>query len=361
VNESWKGDLVAYARSLGFERVGITSAEPLQKEESFLKNWLSQGRAGEMAYLERDPQRRARPAELLPGARSVIALAMSYADPSPYPLPSGRGPTAGNEVLAFSLQGEGGRRPDEGIVARYAWGGDYHKTINKRLQSLVRYLEAFAPEIQCRTFVDTGPLLERGLARRAGLGFIGKNTMLITKGLGSWVFLASIITTLDLPADAPDERNCGECRLCIDACPTEAITAPFELDARRCIAYLTIEKDGAIDTELREKMGGWVFGCDICQDVCPHNATARQTHVDMPTLNQILSIKDDAEFAVLFARSAIMRAGREGLLRNACVAAANLGRDDLIPRLQSIFENDSSPTVREHAAWALGKLTGQKI
>jgi epoxyqueuosine reductase len=348
MNESLKRNLVAYAHSLGFERVGITSVAPLDKEEDFLKNWLSKGRAGEMAYLAREPERRAQPEKLLPGARSVIALAMSY--------------------------GTDGA-PSDGRIARYAWGGDYHKVINKRLQSFVRYLEALSSGVQCRTYVDTGPLLERALAQRAGLGFIGKNTMLITKGLGSWVFLANVITTLDLPLDAPDERRCGECRLCIDACPTEAITAPFELDARRCIAYLTIEKDGSLDAELRGKMEGWIFGCDICQEVCPHNAGARhprrsqagdpwiphQKLWGMTSLNQILLIKDEAEFSEMFAGTAMMRAGREGLVRNACVAAANLDRKDLIPRLQKLAGNDSSPIVREQAAWALETLHAKDV
>jgi epoxyqueuosine reductase len=319
--------------------VGITSAAPLNKEEAFLKNWLTEGRAGEMSYLEREPERRARPDQLLPGAKSVIAMAMTYGSES---------------------KGEKG----EGQIARYAYGDDYHKVITKRLQSFVRYLEALSSGVQCRTFVDTGPLLERALAQRAGLGFIGKNTMLITKKLGSWVFLASVITTLELAEDAPDERNCGECRLCIDACPTEAITAPFELDARRCIAYLTIEKDGSLDADLRGKMGGWVFGCDICQEVCPHNVPNRQSQTALPgltTLNNILSIRDDAEFKELFAGTALMRAGRDGLLRNACVAAANLDRKDLIPHLQNLAGNDSSLRVREHAAWALDSLSAKQV
>lgn len=340
-----KQDLMAYARSLGFERVGVTSSSPLLKEGEFLSRWLAEGRAGEMGYLERQSERRSRPADLLPGAKSVIALAMTY----------GHGD---------------GESTNEGRIARYAWGKDYHKVIGKRLDSFVRYLEALSPDCKCRTFVDTGPLLERGLAQRAGLGFIGKNTMLITKGMGSWVFLASVVSTLELPADAPDERTCGECRLCIDACPTQAITAPFELDPRRCIAYLTIESERAIPEGLRPKMGGWIFGCDICQEACPHN-TIKALPSPQPsplyegrgskgegwlTLSRILDIQSDEEFRQGFEGTPLMRSGREGLLRNACVAAANLGRKDLTPRLLELSRSDSSPIVREHAAAALETL-----
>jgi epoxyqueuosine reductase len=359
-----KENLIRYAGSLGFERVGVTRAQRLEKEEAHLKRWIAEGRAGEMDYLEREPERRARPAELLAGAKSVIALAMNYSEPSPFPLPKGRGPS-----FAFSLQGEGGRRPDEGEgrVARYTQGRDYHKTIRKRLDSFVRYLEALAPGAECRTFVDTGPLLERAVAQQAGIGFIGKNTMLITKGLGSWVFLASVITTLDLPADSPDERSCGECRLCIDACPTQAITEPYRLDARLCIAYLTIEQDGPIPETLREKTGPWAFGCDICQEVCPHNALSFRRKPESISswtpasagvtagLAEILSIRTEDEFQKLFGGTAITRSGREGLIRNACVAAANLGRTDLLPNLTRLT-SDPSALVREHAAWAVERL-----
>ena len=367
-NDSLKRDLVAYVRSLGFSRVGITSADPLNKEETFLKSWLAEGRAGDMAYLKREPERRARPTELLPGARSVIALAMSYSAPSSSsPAVAGRGSSHAVQRMdsppeAAENDVQKGSIPDvpEGRLARYAWGWDYHAVIRKRLLAFTRYLEALAPNERCKIFVDTGPLLERALAHRAGLGFIGKNTMLITRGLGSWVFLAHVITTLDLPLDAPDERSCGECRLCIEACPTGAIAEPFVLDARRCIAYLTIELDGSINQELRGKTGGWVFGCDMCQEVCPHNKLKRagERMSGGLKLKEILEINDDADFHKHFAGTALMRAGRAGLLRNACVAAANLGRNDLIPRLEKLSRNDSSPIVREYAAWALERLGG---
>jgi epoxyqueuosine reductase len=347
-----KSRLIRYAGSLGFERVGVMPAAPLQKEEASLKRWIAEGRAGEMDYMESAPERRARPVELLPGAKSVIALAMNYSASSP--AASGRGPigspltTAGNDV-------------SEGRVARYARGPDYHKVIRKRLDSFVRYLEALAPGTECRTFVDTGPLLERAVAQRAGLGFIGKNTMLITKGLGSWVFLASVITTLDIAADSPDERSCGECRLCIDACPTQAITEPYQLDARLCIAYLTIEQDGLIPETLREKIGPWAFGCDICQEVCPHNA--RSTNADLTLgLAEVLALESEQEFEKRFAGTSMMRSGHDGLIRNACIAAGNLGRTDLLPVLKRLAQN-KNPLISEHAAWAverLGSISDQK-
>jgi epoxyqueuosine reductase len=178
--------------------------------------------------------------------------------------------------------------------------------------------------------------------------------MLITKGLGSWVFLASIITTLDLPADSPDERSCGECRLCIDACPTQAITEPYHLDARLCIAYLTIEQDGTIPENLREKTGPWTFGCDICQEVCPHNARQTGSGLELG-LAQVLSLRSEQKYQEHFGGTALKRSGREGLLRNACVAAANLGRADLLPLLVGL-SSDPSALVREHAAWAVEQL-----
>jgi epoxyqueuosine reductase len=298
-----KSDILAYAHSLGFERAAVTNAADLEKDQAALGHWLEQGHAGTMAYMENNWERRARPEALLPNARSVIALAMSYYTPAP---------------------------EQEVRIARYAWGKDYHKVIEKRLDALVRYIEALAPDVACRSYVDSGPVLERALARKAGLGFIGKNTMLITRGLGSYVFLASVITTLELPADAPDDRTCGTCTLCIDACPTQAITEPYQIDARRCISYLTIESKEETPPELRPNVGNWLFGCDICQDVCPHNTRVPSTSVtefqaEQPSwsLQEILSLKSDAEFAERFSGSPIKRAKREGLQRNARVVLEN--------------------------------------
>ena len=303
-----KSDIIAYARSLGFGRIGFTTPAALERDENALSHWLLQGHAGGMTYMEKNWQSRARPAELLPGARSVIALAMSYYD----------GPA--------STVDEG-----TGRVARYAWGKDYHKVIQKRLESLVRYIEAMAPDAVCKSYVDTGPLLERAVSQKAGLGFIGKNTMLISRGLGSYVFLASVLTTLDLPADLPDTRSCGSCTLCIDACPTQALTGPYQLDARRCISYLTIESKEDVPEALRAQVGDWVFGCDICQDVCPHNTRIPKTTVTEfrsstgPTLNlaDVLALKSDAEFDARFAGTPLKRAKRSGLQRNARLVLEN--------------------------------------
>ncbi len=346
-----KSSLVRYARSLGFERVGIARAVSLPAQEHHLQEWLAQGCAGSMHYMEQNPARRARPDQLLPGAKSVIALAMRYDNPR-----------VGDGVSEYRSNS---RYPDtplpryphtkEGRAARYARGKDYHRVIRKRLDALVRYLEALAPEARYKGLVDTGPLLERAFAQKAGLGFIGKNTMLITRGLGSWVFLASVITTLDLPPDRSDERSCGECRLCLAACPTQAITEPYHLDARLCIAYWTIEHGGSLPQDLRKKMGPWVFGCDVCQEVCPHNALDLAGAFEMG-LRELLSIPTEDAFAQAFSGTAFMRAGRSGMIRNACVAAANLQRKDLLPQLQALCD-DRELVVREHAAWAVEKLS----
>jgi epoxyqueuosine reductase len=306
---SLQADIVAYAQSLGFDRVGITSADPLPDAEQRLGAWVQNGFGGEMTYMAENWRSRARPSERLEGARSVIALAVSYYSGDPEPA-AGRG-----------------------RIARYAWGKDYHKVLEKRLASLCRYIEALAPEAKTRNYVDTGPLLERGLAQRAGLGFIGKNTMLITRKLGSWVFLACVLTTLELAEDSPDQRSCGSCTLCIDACPTEALTEPFQLDARRCISYLTIESRNPMPESLQSQVGDWIFGCDICQEVCPHNSRPAFTPIAEfrpeagagPTLNpeSVLAIPSDEDFAERFGGTPLKRAKRTGLQRNAKVVLEN--------------------------------------
>lgn len=334
-----KDDLKRYAESLGFERLGVTSAQSLTRDEKFLESWLEAGRFGEMDYMNREPQKRAQPKAHLPSAQSVISMAMNY------------------------YTGEPKRDVGEGKVARYAWGKDYHKVIGKRLEAFVRYLESQSPESVHRTFLDTGPLLERAFAQQAGLGFIGKNTMLITKGLGSWVFLATIVTSAEIPIDGPDTRNCGTCRLCIDACPTEAITEAYSLDARRCLSYLTIEAEGPVAVELRGENEGWIFGCDICQEVCPHNTRTPLATVDafqggeknILTLAEILSLSNNVDFKARFASSPVIRAGMEGLQGNACLAAVTLKRRDLLPQIDALRRSASS-TLRDHAEWAYGQL-----
>jgi epoxyqueuosine reductase len=376
-----KHDISAYARSLGFGRIGISAAVPMESAEKSLGAWLENGCAGTMDYMEKNWQTRARPGAQLPGARSVISLAVSYYDASPSPQPS---PLEGERETNKSprpLGGEVSRRPatrrkswrgqGEGRIARYAWGKDYHKVIEKRLDSLVRYIEALVPDARCKTYLDTGPLLERAAAQRSGLGFIGKNTMLITRGLGSWVFLASVVTTLDLPADEPDNRTCGSCTLCIDACPTQALTGPYHLDARRCIAYLTIESKDVVPVELRSQTKEWLFGCDVCQEVCPHNTRVEPAAVADLTaaaglgpsidLKEILAIENDAEFDQRFMGTPLRRSKRHGLIRNACLSAAQQNRTDLLPRLETLARKDPHPVVREHARWAADRLSHGNI
>lgn len=336
----FKQTLARYAKSLGFERFGVTSAFPAEQPSTYLKSWLDRGCAGEMDYLRRDPNKRSAPVAHLPGAQSVIALAASY------------------------WTGESSRPDWEGKVASYARGKDYHSVLRKRLDSFVRYAESLAPDAEFRTFLDTGPLLEKHFAQQAGLGFMGKNTMLITKGLGSWVFLAHVVTTIVLPSDAPDLRSCGDCRLCIDACPTQAITAPYSLDPRRCISYLTIELKSAVPIDLRDKVAGWLFGCDICQDVCPHNTRVPKSPIEafrpresgLVSLRELLNISDPQTFERLFEGSPLKRPGLEGLQRNACLAAVSLGRQDLIEPITRLASRSISPALRETASWAVHRL-----
>ncbi len=361
-----KQQITLYAQSLGFDRVGFTSAEPLSRAEPLFAEWLAEGRAGEMDYLEKAPTRRTRPSGHVPGAKSVIALAVNY-NPEKW-IGSSVGRRSGKMPIDTHPPTNGPTDPlqNEGRISRYAWGKDYHKVIGKKLEALVRYLESLEPGSTAKSFVDTGALLERPFAQRAGLGFIGKNTMLITKGLGSWVFLANVITTLELLPDSPDSRSCGDCTICIDACPTSAITAPYELDPRRCISYLTIESEGGTRGDLREKSQNWVFGCDICQEVCPHNTRVpqtrepafegRMTRSGTVSLKEILELGSDEAFRRQFGGTPLMRAGRSGLLRNACVAAANLGRTDLVPAIRRLLEKEENVSVQEHATWALGQL-----
>ncbi len=326
-----KDDLRRYAESLGFDRMGVTSADPLPDQAERLQTWLSQGFEGDMAYMRRAPESRANPRAYVPEAKSVLVMASRYGKDAPVCSPS----------------------HSKAKIARYAQGADYHTVLRKRLDSFTRYLDAMAPGHQHRTFVDTGPFLERAFAQKAGIGFVGKNTLLIGKGLGSFFFLASVVTTLELPVDAPDLRTCGTCRLCLEACPTQAFTGPFELDARRCISYLTIESDGPIDLALRGSMGDWVFGCDVCQEVCPHNARQKD-RAPAVDLKSVLSL-GTSEFASRFKGKPILRAGREGFLRSACVAAGNSGDAGFIPDLKRLA-HDPSPIVREHAQWAIEKL-----
>jgi len=322
-------------RRLGFDLVAIGPADPPDHAAAF-EGWLDAGHAGTMAYLERGREKRLEPERVLPGARSIVACALTYF----------QGPSAG---------GPAG-------VARYAWGEDYHAVMETRLRALADTIARLAPGSTARTYVDTGPLLERDLAARAGLGWIGKNTMLLNPDLGSFFFIGPVLTTAELARDAPLPDRCGSCTRCLDACPTAAFVGAWVLDARRCIAYLTIEHRGPISAELRPGVGTWAFGCDVCQDVCPWNRRAPVTGEAAfrprrhPPLAELLAL-DEAAYRGSFRGSPLKRAGREGLARNAAVALGNRGSAEDVPALAEALGH-ADPTVRGHAAWALGRIGG---
>jgi epoxyqueuosine reductase len=340
-----KTELVAFAQSLGFDlcRVAAAGVPPHAAE---FRAWLDDGRAGEMSWLERNKDRRTDPEAVLPGARSVVVLAMNY-------WPEERNP-----------EGAGSHSSDNspsGRIARYAWGDDYHDVIEKKLRVLDEWLSTRGGRQRC--YVDTGPVLERDFAALAGAGWHGKSTMLIHPKLGTWFFLAEVLTTLDLAPDAPMPDHCGRCTRCIDACPTAAITAPHQLDARRCISYLTIELKGSIPLEFRPLLGDRIYGCDACLDACPWNRFARASRetafaarefVHGWTLRDFLSL-DDEGFRALFRKSPIKRIKRRGFLRNVCVALGNVGTLDDLAALGRAA-HDPEPLIAEHATWAITRI-----
>jgi epoxyqueuosine reductase len=339
---SLSSDLKDHARALGFHLVGITTPEPFPQAELDITRWLAEGHQGEMAWLNAARARLAtRPLELLAEARSLVVVGASYRTEEPT---------------------EGARG---GRVARYAWGGDYHAAMKSRLRQLATWLsERNGADARWRVFVDDGPLVERDAAARAGLGFRGKNTNLLTP-IGSFVFLGALLTAVELDVDRPVEKDCGTCRLCIDACPTDALDEAYHLAAERCIAYLTIEHRGPIDEGLQPKLGEWVFGCDICQEVCPYNASTRgrprgwqefePRHGTRLDLLDILKL-DDAGFAEKFRASPIKRAKRRGLVRNAALALGSIGGPGARTALEDVAQSDPEPIVREAAEWSLRRL-----
>lgn len=333
------------ALALGFDRLGMIPAQPAATLNQYL-SWIAAGMHGEMGYMARE-DRAARRRDLnviLPGAQSLLMVAIDYGDLLPL------------EIL---------EDPSRGRIAAYAWGADYHDIIGERLETLAAWLR----EEGCaaRAYVDTGAILERAHAQAAGMGFIGKNTMLIHPRRGSKFFLGSIITTAEMSEyDAPHlpPTMCGSCTRCLTACPTNAFPAPHVLDARRCISYLTIEHKGNIPLELRPQMGNWVFGCDVCQDVCPWQRFAEPTREAAfkplspdraaPRLTDLLALNDNM-FAARFDSTPLARIKRERLVRNACVAAGNWGGDEAAPSLKRLLKDDSA-LVRDHAAWALTRI-----
>lgn len=340
------------SRDLGFNLVGVTEAQPAPHLQAYF-HWLDAHMHGEMNYLAREDRlvRRRDLNAILPGVRSLIIVGLDYHTLN----------------LPEAIMSD----PARGRIAAYAWGKDYHDVMQPRLQELARWLKSESGgSIKHRAYVDTGAILERDHAQQAGLGFIGKNTMLIHPRRGSDFFLGEILSDQEFDEyDQPQhETLCGTCTRCLAACPTRAFPQPYVLDARRCISYLTIEHPGWIDHELRPLIGNWVFGCDICQSVCPWQRFAIQTQetdffpatIDRaaPKLTQLLALDDvDAEFQALFRGTPLERIGREQLVRNACLAAGNSGSADCIPLLKNLA-HDSSPLIRGHAAWALVRLIG---
>jgi len=331
----------------GFDIVRFTTADAFIRDEAAALKRIRDGHMDGFSWYSEERVRRAnRPQELLEGARSVISLALSYNTGEPHP-------------------SDGQPR---GKIARYAWGDDYHDVIKKRLRTFAEKLPEIAGRpVRTRIFGDDGPMNARAAAARAGIGWVGKNTNILTQTHGSWVFLAQVITDITLESDAPLKKTCGQCSLCIPACPTDAIVAPYVIDNKRCISYLTIELRGAIPRELRPLVGDWVFGCDICQDVCPVNRKAqgslepafRQRHdFAAPALIPLLEL-NQAEFSERFRRSPVKRAKRIGLQRNVCIALGNIGDPVAIPALAKTLNHDSS-LVRQHAAWALGRIGGSE-
>lgn len=337
------------ALDAGFDLVGISSAENFSRDEVAATERVRQGLMDGLPWYTEDRVRRMnRPAELLQGARSVISLAISY------------------DTGSCPPSDHSGTRTLRGKVARYAWGADYHSVIKERLRRFAAALPNIAGKsVASRVFVDDGPMNDRAAAERSGVGWFGKNTNILTTSHGSWVFLSQVVTDLDLAPDMPLKKTCGSCVLCIDDCPTGAIVAPYVLDNRRCISFLTIELRGPIPRELRPLVSDWVFGCDICQEVCPVNrksalsqetAFKKRHDFNAPELLPLLDMDDEA-FRARFRSSPIKRAKLAGLQRNVCVALGNIGDPAAVPALIGALSH-GEPLVRQHAAWALGRIGG---
>jgi epoxyqueuosine reductase len=333
----------AKADELGFAACGIARADAAPKAGERLRQWLAEGKHGSMIWMEERAHHRESPAALWPEVRSVIALGMSYA------------PAA--DPLALADAGEVGR------ISVYAQGGDYHDTIKRNLKALGRWLVERAPA-DIKVFVDTAPVMEKPLAEAAGLGWQGKHTNLVSRSHGSWLFLGAIYTTLDLAPDGPGDETCGSCSACQDACPTNAFPAPFRLDARRCISYLTIEHKGPIPHEFREAMGNRIYGCDDCLAVCPWNkfaaaaqankAFAPRAELAAPELADLLAL-DDPGFRQVFSGSPIKRIGRDRMVRNCLIAAGNSASPALVEPVAGLL-SDPAAEVRGAAVWALRRL-----
>lgn len=335
------------ARAEGFNVAGIASPDAVPAAGVHLKRFLAQGRQGDMAWMETTAARRSHPRRLWPDVRGIIVVGVNYG-PEGAPL----------AVL---------KDRDKAAISVYAQRRDYHDVIKKRLKRLGRWIhQEFGAEI--KVFVDTAPVMEKPLAAAAGLGWQGKHSNLVSRGYGSWLFLGEIFTSLDLTPDAPEPDRCGGCRRCLDICPTNAFPAPYQLDARRCISYLTIEHKGHIAREFRAAIGNRIFGCDDCLAVCPWNKFAQAAHdgalamrpdLDRPGLARLAALDEDG-FRALFRGTPVRRLGHARLLRNVAIAIGNSGRPDLAASVETLLEN-ASPPVRAMAVWALARLTPERF
>ncbi|MFK7942470.1 MAG: tRNA epoxyqueuosine(34) reductase QueG [Paracoccaceae bacterium] len=346
MSEKLRNAIVAEARDAGFDAVGFTRPDAVGAAGARLHDWVAKGHHGDMAWMADRIAWRSDPGALWPEARSVIMLAHNYG-PDHDPM----------EVLS---------QPDRAAISVYAGGKDYHDLVKKRLKRLGRWLIDQAAKdgkiAEIKVFVDTAPVMEKPLAAAAGLGWQGKHTNLVSRDLGSWFFLGAIFTTLEVEADAPHEDRCGECRRCLDICPTAAFPAPYQLDARRCISYLTIELKGPIPRAMRPAIGNRIYGCDDCLAVCPwnkfarigHEAYAARTETDAPPLADLARL-DDTAFRARFAGSPIKRIGRVRFLRNVLIAIGNSGNTALAGEAERLLDDDD-PLVRGAAIWALGRL-----
>jgi len=334
-----------WALEEGFDGAGIAKLEPSSQEQAFLR-WLARGDHAAMAYMSRRTELRLDPRDIFPGARSAVCVALQYS------------PLKGQREVDGDLWPR---------VARYALGVDYHDLMKQRLQNLADRIRNEFPGCTTRAHVDTGPVLERELASRAGIGVFGKNTMLLSEQSGSWFLLGELLLSLELEPDLPIADLCGSCTRCLEACPTGALPEPYRLDANRCISYWTIEHRGVFPLEIRRLTGGWVFGCDLCQEACPWNGDAIEVHhppLELPSKRAALDLTDllrlDREsYVERFRGSPMKRAKQQGLQRNAAVAMGNSGNPRYVPALLEALQDDS-PLVRLHVAWALGEIGGEK-
>jgi epoxyqueuosine reductase len=365
-----KEELIKFASEVGFDRCRMARCDSPDHVDAF-QEWLDAGAAGEMAYMARGAEKRLDPQKILPGARTVISLALNYWQAGPearklqHPTSniqrSSKLQSSTPKTFEGEVSGAESNNAARGRIARYAWGDDYHEVIEEKLAQIDQFLQTRGGMQKC--YVDTGPVLERDFAAQAGLGWHGKSTMLIDRELGTWFFLAEILTTLELTPDSPQPDRCGTCERCMAACPTGAITSAHRLDARRCISYLTIELKSSIPLEFRSLIGDRIFGCDDCLSACPWNRFAQESReasfaarpatVGM-ALRDYLGLSDE-QFRLLFKKSPIKRIKHRGFLRNVCVALGNVGDQEDLPALQKAA-GDPDELISEHARWAVNQI-----